>query len=603
MDIKTIIEQDNNSDFKTKLRPEDAKRLRTTVLDKNIIDSRLKKRKAKRSRFLFRLTFNELMEELEDQNISEWRRKRIIKYAEKRIKKLKKICDKKASELSGESAILMRQATEEKIDQMKKTLERMKNMDEIEPIKEEVIPPVVNDEEQKIQPQTIEEEKNQSLNVFEIAEEIQRLNLDVDVRVKIENGEPILYFDKPMEGIILPDGFEYNEKDGITNKHTTSDAYISINVRAAEKENPKIVTAKAVETQIDENIETKRKEEDSKLEESSSEEEISKLEEPSSEEEIKKDINDLTTFTSYDDYIISYRNQNITSEEYDKFLLDMIHGIIPTNMLSEEEFTDQRRKQLEEIKHRELEEKAHEIEKQLIEINNTYEAAKEYVEQLEKKVIEQKQRLELIRNENTELEQKVSDEKTKNQSLSEDNEKLNDTIKERDGSIKSQQKEIFRLEKKSDKLESDLKKKETIIEKQKKKLEDYDNKINSLKKENRDLKLQVTKLEANVRAELDKLTSSKEELKIIKNTDSSTIDKDLKAAEEKYRKQAQNKQKEDGPKHMREKPAPKNMKEPAPQPQSSEVAKQIAQLNDKKELLKKLIEAEKIENSQISKTK
>ncbi len=82
---------------------------------------------------------------------------------------------------------------------------------------------------------TEEKDVSQSIDIFEIARAIQELNKDAVIRV----GNPEydseatrrFYSSVPASELILPKGFYYNEKNGITNKHNTkTGSYCSIDV-------------------------------------------------------------------------------------------------------------------------------------------------------------------------------------------------------------------------------------------------------------------------------------------------------------------------------------------------------------------------------------
>ena len=75
---------------------------------------------------------------------------------------------------------------------------------------------------------------SQSTNRAEIVLAIQELNPNVDISL----GDPrfvvsnrLFYCSVPAEKLILPEGFYYNEKNGITNKHNTDNGlYCSLDV-------------------------------------------------------------------------------------------------------------------------------------------------------------------------------------------------------------------------------------------------------------------------------------------------------------------------------------------------------------------------------------
>lgn len=66
---------------------------------------------------------------------------------------------------------------------------------------------------------------SQSTNLYEIAEVIQQLNPNAEIRVGDIGLDSMamhrIFSSVPVEQLILPEGFYYNEKNGITNKHNT----------------------------------------------------------------------------------------------------------------------------------------------------------------------------------------------------------------------------------------------------------------------------------------------------------------------------------------------------------------------------------------------
>ena len=66
---------------------------------------------------------------------------------------------------------------------------------------------------------------SQSTDLFEIAEVIQQLNPNVEIRVGNWEYDSMatkrFYSSVPVEQLVLPEGFYYNDKNGITNKHNT----------------------------------------------------------------------------------------------------------------------------------------------------------------------------------------------------------------------------------------------------------------------------------------------------------------------------------------------------------------------------------------------
>ena len=62
-------------------------------------------------------------------------------------------------------------------------------------------------------------------NMYEIAKAIQELNPHAEIRIadpaEFSQAEAIIFSSVPGDELVLPEGFYYNEKNGITNKHNT----------------------------------------------------------------------------------------------------------------------------------------------------------------------------------------------------------------------------------------------------------------------------------------------------------------------------------------------------------------------------------------------
>jgi hypothetical protein len=79
------------------------------------------------------------------------------------------------------------------------------------------------------------ENKPEISRITELAELLRELNPDVDIslgEMGVDPGaEKTIYSSKAVEELELPEGFYYNEKNGLTNKHSTETGqYISARV-------------------------------------------------------------------------------------------------------------------------------------------------------------------------------------------------------------------------------------------------------------------------------------------------------------------------------------------------------------------------------------
>lgn len=90
---------------------------------------------------------------------------------------------------------------------------------------------------------SIVKDVSQSTNINEIVEVIKTLNPGANIRLGNPNVDASardrFYSSIPMDKLVLPKGFEYNEKNGITNKHhTESGAYTSLTAVPLNGVNP-----------------------------------------------------------------------------------------------------------------------------------------------------------------------------------------------------------------------------------------------------------------------------------------------------------------------------------------------------------------------------
>ena len=72
-------------------------------------------------------------------------------------------------------------------------------------------------------------------SITALAEALRELNPDVDISLGEAGEDPraqeTIYSSKPVEELSLPEGFYYNEKNGLTNKHNTETGqYMAVEV-------------------------------------------------------------------------------------------------------------------------------------------------------------------------------------------------------------------------------------------------------------------------------------------------------------------------------------------------------------------------------------
>lgn len=140
--------------------------------------------------------------------------------------------------------IRKQQEREEKIGRTSLLVEGGHNVCQNEMVKEAAIK--FAKEREKIQIPDI----SQSTNISEIANVMQLLNPKVDIR--LGNPEMLSYADNtifsslPIDKIKLPNGFYYNEKNGITNKNKTENGnYISLGLNSVDSVPPQALMSKS----------------------------------------------------------------------------------------------------------------------------------------------------------------------------------------------------------------------------------------------------------------------------------------------------------------------------------------------------------------------
>ncbi len=436
--------------------------------------------------------FDSIIDELENPSLSKSDRKKLIRKAEKMID---------ASRYSYERILSSSELTpEEKAEIKKKQSIFISNMQ----LKLKKVEESSNMKEEPVIPKKISE--NSVITKEEMLEKLRELNPEADLQVF---GSIVPYFTSiiPEDELILPEGFYYDKKLGITNKNNVDgDEYFNIRVIPPVKKNEttiafndvdmltemkddfinldepespdKTVVAEPAiqeEEKSDENIEVtdseNKEESDENTEATDSEnkeendenteatgsddkeetDEVAKeAEEKTTEEVAEIELTDLTQFDSYSDYLIQYRRKFISMDDYDKFMNSVIRSLTEgtkiVNVLSEEQFIDDRRKQFEKKEQKKIEEKRRKVEIRLIDTENQLVAANEKVEMLTRQAAQYRERLGEMRNDNNTLEQKVSEQNNLNNELAEKNKELINQVSDRDNSITAQHKKVFELQ-------------------------------------------------------------------------------------------------------------------------------------------------------------
>ena len=107
-----------------------------------------------------------------------------------------------------------------------KESEEVNKPEETERVNEEEVEDLSRADERTLMPKKPKvKDVSQSTNLYEIAEVIQQLNPNAEIRVADMGLDSMatqrFYSSVPVEQLVLPEGFYYNDKNGITNKHNT----------------------------------------------------------------------------------------------------------------------------------------------------------------------------------------------------------------------------------------------------------------------------------------------------------------------------------------------------------------------------------------------
>ena len=165
----------------------------------------------------------------------------------------------------------------------------------------------------------------------------------------------------------------------------------------------------------------------------------------------------LMNMQTYEDYMfgeILKRKNTLSEADFDNFIKLVIDYFVKGSkiigVLTLEEFIDERRRELEKVEQRKIEEARRQLESDLINSDSNLKESRERVDMLEKQTGEYKKQLGDLRKENNTLEQKVSQQGNTISELTEANGNLGNQIEMDKRSISEQQKQIFELQRRLD---------------------------------------------------------------------------------------------------------------------------------------------------------
>lgn len=174
--------------------------------------------------------------------------------------------------------------------------------------------------------------------------------------------------------------------------------------------------------------------------------------EPEEELPVKTDevstrtLSDLTEFENYDEYLEAYCKANRKPEDYIKFFTDLRHDIRPQDLMAEEEFIDEKRRQIEKISQDEKQREIVGLKKQLSEKKIQLESAKEKNHDLERQFDDAKARLEEARGETISLSQNVADLEAEIANKEAQINRLNSQVRSTSSSLTQAQDRIYKQE-------------------------------------------------------------------------------------------------------------------------------------------------------------
>lgn len=219
-------------------------------------------------------------------------------------------------------------------------------------------------------------------------------------------------------------------------------------------------------------------------------------------------IDDLTDFDEYFDYVTAYRKANVADKDSDQFYRAIHNGEGVQGLLTEEEFIDKKRRQLENIQHQKEKQEIADLQKELYQVSSRLQSRQDELDSLKAQHKALTKKLEEARKENITLSNNVTDLETNMKEKDSDIENLNEQISKKAVSLQELNGQIFDLRAEIKDKNSQIRKQDETIETQKRQIEDSVSEKEKLIREKDELKTQVDKLKNNIKEELAKLTPS-----------------------------------------------------------------------------------------------
>ena len=238
-------------------------------------------------------------------------------------------------------------------------------------------------------------------------------------------------------------------------------------------------------------------------------EESQEIEEPTIPEEHTEDVKttsinlqDLTQFASYTDYLTAYRHERIADKDVDRFYTDLYNKNLPSDLLDEKTFIKERKRQEDEKEQRKIESKKAEVEKKLAEERAKHAAASDKVQELESSIQATEAKLKAQREETVTLRQQMVDADSKIADLERENKSLNEQLAAAQETAKRAQARSYEDRKTLSEMEKEIEELKKHAAKLEKELEASKQDTTKLRKELEETKARISE---NTQAALDRI--------------------------------------------------------------------------------------------------
>lgn len=227
---------------------------------------------------------------------------------------------------------------------------------------------------------------------------------------------------------------------------------------------------------------------------------------------LENDVRDsLVNMQTYKDYIYGeiMKRKGADFDNFIGLVIDyLLNGTKIIGVHTLEEFVDERRKQIEKAKQREIEYQNRELERKCIDSENKLKVSSEKIDMLSRQRDEYREKTYSLRDDNNSLTQRVSEQNHTISGLERENSELNDRVKLGNRNIDAQQRQIFELQRQLDNAAAKRTEDELIISDLEKELSESKRREQAAENRINDLNESTKKWRDNISAELKKLSPS-----------------------------------------------------------------------------------------------